>query len=392
MRRKMICALLSTTMVAMLLAGCGGSSNEPAAPAEEATEAPAEAEPEEAAEEAPAEEATPAEAVAGALDSLDVMGLSEGDWMIGFSNYSVGNSWRQQMEAEFETEAEKLKEAGIISDYVMLNADNDQAKQISDINDLVTMGCDAIIVTAITADGLNDVLEEAEEEGVIVVNFDNGCSTENITSKIKVSDYDFGFSAGEWLGTQLESGAKLIQLDGTAGTDTNTNRSKGMLEGLASTCPDAEVIATVNCDWDYATAKAAVEDLLSTYSEIDGVLSQGGAMTQAAIDAFNSAGRELVPMTGEGSNGFLRSWVENKDKGFSSLAFICPCSQSAAALDVAVTALNGVDVDKEYLMSVEPVTDENLMEYYREDLNDNYWVASGLDDATLIEMFGEDAE
>lgn len=29
---------------------------------------------------------------------------------IGFSNYSVGNSWRQQMEAEFESEVEKLKE------------------------------------------------------------------------------------------------------------------------------------------------------------------------------------------------------------------------------------------------------------------------------------------
>ena len=146
------------------------------------------------------EETGAAEAVdtaAATLDAIDAEKSSGGKWKIGFSNYSAGNSWRQQMEAEFESEAEKLKEAGIISDYAMLNADNDQSKQISDINDLITMGCDAIVVTAITEDGLNDVLEEAEDEGIVVVNFDNNVSSDKITSKIKVSDYDFGFSAQE---------------------------------------------------------------------------------------------------------------------------------------------------------------------------------------------------
>ena len=101
------------------------------------------------------------------------------------------------MEADFTQAADAMKEAGIISDYVMLNADNDQSKQIADINDLITMGCDAIIVTAITADGLNDVLEEAVDEGIKVVCFDNLSSSEKLTSKILVSDYDFGY-----LGTQ----------------------------------------------------------------------------------------------------------------------------------------------------------------------------------------------
>ena len=84
------------------------------------------------------------------------------------------------MEAEFTEAAEAMKATGVISDYVMLNADNDQSKQISDINDLITMGCDAIIVTAITADGLNDVLEEAIDEGIKVVSFDNLSSSEKL--------------------------------------------------------------------------------------------------------------------------------------------------------------------------------------------------------------------
>ena len=314
---------------------------------------------------------------------------AEGDWMIGFSNYSIGNSWRQQMEAEFKYAADNLKEAGVIADYVMLDADNDQSKQISDINDLITMGCNAIIVTAITADGLNDILEEAIDEGIVVVSFDNLSSSENLTSKILVSDYDFGYMCGEWLGQQLPDGGNVIELNGTAGTSTDTNRMNGMNDGLAATSPDAEIVASINADWDYATAKTGVEELLNAYPQIDGVLSQGGAMTQAAIEAFQAAGRDLVPMTGEASNGFLRSWSEAQADGFTSIAFCCPTDQSIQALNVAVSALNGVEVAKEYLDSKEAVTDENLAEVYKPELNDNFWPAgTQLSEEKALELFG----
>ena len=64
-----------------------------------------------------------------------------------------------------------------------------------------------------------------------------------------------------------------------------------------------------------------METLLATYPQIDGLISQGGAMTQAAIDAFNEAGRELCPMTGEAGNGFLKAWIDNSESGFESMAF-----------------------------------------------------------------------
>ena len=71
-----------------------------------------------------------------------------------------------------------------------------------------------------------------------------------------------------------------------------------------------EVLGSANASWDYAQGKAAVESMLSAYPEIDGVWSQGGAMTQGAIDAFIAAGRDLVPMTSEGNNGALKAWYE----------------------------------------------------------------------------------
>lgn len=113
-------------------------------------------------------------------------------------------------------------------------------------------------------------------------------------------------------------------------------------------------------------------------------------MTQAAMEAFEAAGRKLVPMTGEASNGFLKSWVEAKDKGFSSIAFVCPTTQSAIALDVAVNALNGEEVQPEYLASEDPVTEENVDSVYRKDLSDNFWPAgTRLSEEKAQEMFAE---
>ena len=361
--KKVLALILALSMVFVLVA-CGGA---------------------EKAEEAPAAEAPAAEAPAAEAPAAEAKG-----YKIGFSNFSIGNSWRQQMEAEFVYRAEQLVAEGVISEYVMLMSDGDQAQQIDDIRSLVTQGCDAIIVSCITADGLNDVLEEAMEEGVVVVTFDNNATTENITLRVAADDYAYGVQCGEWLAANVEDGAKIIVLDGTAGTLNNENRHNGMLDAFTAASPNSEILATVNADWDYATAKVAVEELLAAHPQIDGVLSQGGAMTQAALDAFVAAGRDLVPMTSEASNGFLKAWVKNMENGYSSMAFVNPPYFSSIALDKTIEALDGATFDSiDYVVTFESITDETAAEFVREDLSDAFWVNTYLPEETLTELFGE---
>lgn len=316
----------------------------------------------------------------------DPANLPKGNWVIGFSNYTVNNSWKQQMEAEFRQLADQLKANGVIANYIMLNANNNQTKQISDINDLITMGVNAIVVTSITSEALNNVLEEAMDEGIKVIAFDNLASSEKLTSKITQSDYSYGYTCGTFIGSQLPDGGNVIILDGAAGTDTSENRHNGMVDGLAAKSPSAKVIAAVNADWDYATAKAAMENLLSAYPKIDAVLSQGGAMSQAAIDAFNGAGIALVPMTGEASNGYLRAW---KKSGINSVAFTSPTYMSADALVLAVRALNGEKLPKEVPLSTPTVTNENIDSYYRPGLSDNFWTVTKLSEENAKALFAE---
>lgn len=312
-------------------------------------------------------------------------------FVIGLSSYSLTNSWRVQLEAEFVQRAEELKAEGVISEYYITNANDDLTKQVSDVRDLMTKGCDAILVDALSADGLNDVCEEAMAEGIVVISFDDVITSDNITAKVHSDNYEFGRQCGEFLGNALKDieGAKVVILDGTAGTTTDTERHNGGVDAMLAINPTIEVIATLNCDWDYATAKAAMESALTAYPQIDGVLSQGGAMTQAAMEAFQEAGRPLVPMTGEANNGFLRCWIDALDEGFSSVAPASPTSQSITALDTAIAALRGEVVEKDHIIIVDPITDSTVNEFYREDLSDSYWCYSELTEEKLQELFGE---
>ena len=373
--RKMFTVGLAAVM-AMGLCACGSqkAAETTAAPAAaETTAAPAQEEKKEE-----KEETTEAQA------SSETAG-GEG-YVVALCNYSIGNSWRAQMEQEFVAEAEKLKAEGVVSEYYITNSNEDINKQISDMQDLITKKVDAIVITAASPTALAPVVEEATEAGIKVVSFDNVVETEEQVATVGIDEKEFGRIGAEWLVDKLDGKGKIVVLNGIAGTATDSLRWGGA-EEVFKQYPDIEILGSANASWDYAQGKAAMESMLSAYPEIDGVWSQGGAMTQGAIDAFIAAGRDLVPMTSEGNNGAIRAWIENKDKGLSCIAPSNPTYTSAEALRVVVKALNGEDIPGNVVMDIETVTEEKVNQYYRSDMPDSFWVLTELDDATLQKLY-----
>ena len=184
---------------------------------------------------------------------------------------------------------------------------------------------------------------------------------------------------------------EIVILAGQAGSKNAELRVQGAQEILEEKYPDIETISLNYCDYDYATAKTAIESLLSAHDDIDGILSLGGAMSRACIDALEAADRELVPITGEANNGFLKMWKERQADGFTSCCPISPSTSGADALDLGLTAITGGDFEKVNVYDIAPVTDETLDDFVRVDLDDNYWAPTILNEDTLQEMYGSGA-
>jgi len=298
--------------------------------------------------------------------------VSGDGYVIGFSNFGVGNSWRVQMEAEFKARADHLVANGVIKEYYMTDSNGDIDRQIADIQDFITKRCDAIIITAASPDALSPVCEEAVEAGIVVISFDNYVTTNNITAKVGIDEVEFGRRGAQWLSDRLGGTGNIVVLNGIEGTGVNAMRSEGAMSVFAEH-PDIIILDDVHAGWDYDQAKIAVEGFLSAYPQIDGVWSQGGAMTLAALDAFIEAGRPLVPMSGEANNGLLKAWKEHLENGFDSIAPCSPTSMSADALDTAIRSLDGKIVHLNTVISLPVITSDTLDDYVRMDLPDSFW-------------------
>lgn len=372
MKAKRMLGLLMTGAMVFGMVGCGSSGSATTEAAKEATET-----------------AAAEESVADATEAL-VEESAGGDYKIAFVNCSLNETWRVQMVAEFEQRAEELKSEGVISEYYETNADNDASKQISDIHDMISKGVDGMLIAAVNPTACNDAIAEAMDAGIKVVNFNSLADTDNVTAKVYQSDEDFGKICAEFIVDKLDGKGKIIVLQGTAGNSVSNARWAGA-EAVFNENPDIEIVGEAYGEWDYAKGKAATESLLSANPEIDAVWSQGGAMTQGAVDAFVAAGRPLVPMTGEAGNGYMRTWKEYEGvDNFDSVAPNYTTTISATALDTLIDALNGNEVEFDQLLEMGTITGEDLDTLYRPDMPDSFWCDTQLTDENLQKLYGDE--
>ena len=308
---------------------------------------------------------------------------------VGVSNFSVGNSYRVQMIENIRQTYLKYKQEGVMDNLIITNSNLDVNKQIADVKDLITQKVDAIIITALSSAALSPVCEDAMAKGIVVISFNSQVDSDKITSKVVEDEYLFGQIGGEWLVKKLGGKGNIIILSGIAGNDTNQLRYQGAKDAFDKN-PGIKILGEGFGEWDYAKGKVAVENLLSANPQIDGVYSQGGAMTLAAVDAFVEAGRPLVPMTGESNNGFLKAWKKyiGKDK-FDSIGPIVRDGTGAIALETAIKALKGEKVPKITKLQREVITTADIDKFLKPDLPDSFWCGSKLPDDIVKQLFSK---
>lgn len=314
-------------------------------------------------------------------ETVDTSGFSPaGDtYTIGFSDVSLVNSWRIQSR---ETAEVKAEEWGV--DLIVTDANGDAQKQIADIEDLLTQNVDALVVSPVAPEPIAPIVERASAQGIPVTIWSGKVDTEEYTSEVVTDDFQFGVDGGEFLCSVLDQGANVIALRGIAGITVEVDRYQGAKQELDA-C-GINIVGEEYGDWAFDQGKTAAENLLAAHANIDGVWSSGADMTRGAIQAFQEANRDLVPMTGEALNGFLKIW-QNQD--LSSVAPIYPTWMGAEAVKLAILALQNQEIAKNYLPASPPITDETVADNVQPDLPDDYWLDDNyLSESQLQDIFG----
>lgn len=364
--KRVIAMLLALTMVVCLFAGCGPAKTDPAGDAD-----------------APktTDEGTDQASADGKTEQGDKT------YKVGFSNVWVGNTYGVQSVNELEAFLSRNEK---VSEYYIYNADNDVNKQISDIEDLIAKGVDMLILQPISAESVAPVVEEAYEKGIVVVDCTSPLAgaTDSYHVSVVAKDYDFGYIGAKWLCEQMNGEGNVICLDGMAGLSSAVLRMEGANAAFAE-YPNVKVIASEYANWDYATAKPVVENLLATYDDIDAVWSSGGDMTRAAIEAWAESGREWVPMMGEDCNGFLKLWSQYKDDGLSCIAVSLPTWLFAYGAELGLQVLEGTYTgEKDVVIDIPTITNDEVDDYVRMDLSDSFWGETHMSEEDIQALYG----
>ncbi|TDB82556.1 ABC transporter substrate-binding protein [Micromonospora sp. KC721] len=280
-----------------------------------------------------------------------------GPYKICFSNAGLNNPWRQvgfkTMQAEVDTHRDR------ISEFVHVDAEGKDQKQIADINDLLGRGCHALIVSPNTTATLTPAVEAACRKGLPVIVFDRGVDTScPVTFINPIGGYGFGHVSAEFVAQKMKPGGKVLALRILPGVDVLETRWSAAK--VAFDRAGVNVVGVEFTDGDPAKTKKIVDDYIQRYGTIDGVWMDAGAVAVAAVEAFLDAGKPVPPINGEDQLDFLKLW---KDKKLTAIAPTYPTYQWRTPVIAALRILDGEAVPDPWKLPQPVITQDNLDQY-----------------------------
>ncbi|RYJ27530.1 ribose ABC transporter, periplasmic ribose-binding protein [Streptomyces sp. L-9-10] len=274
-----------------------------------------------------------------------------------FSNAGVFNPWRQVGLKNMTAEVELHKE---IREFTVLDAQGKDDKQISDIQELTGKGCDALIVSPNTTATLTPAVEQACAKVPVIV-FDRGVETDCAVTFINpVGGYGYGAVAADFLVGKVKPGGKILALRISPGVDVLETRWSAAK--VAFDKSELDVVDVKFTDGDPAKTKSVVTDALTRHGSVDGVWMDSGATAVAAVEAFEDAGQDVPPITGEDQQDFLQAW---KEKKLTAFAPTYPTFQWRTPVIAALRILQGQQVPREWKLPQPSVTQDTLDEYLK---------------------------
>jgi len=340
-----------------------------------APEAPAEPAPAEPAEPAPVEPAAPGP-VTYTVDANGMVDTTafkkDAPYTVCFSNASVANAWRVAMVQNFDFGIEEAKAKGLIENYYYTDAGADPNKQLGDIDDLLTKGCDVLIISAETADVVDPGAKKAMEAGVPVITLDR--DVKNPENRVSYTDGDsclMGKSQAEWLVEELGGEGDIVLLSGVAGASPAEERLRCAREVFAAN-PGIKELAQAYTDWSPSGGQAQMEAWITQFGDqIDGVWSDSALQGVGVVEALLAAGMTVPPITGEDWALFLRQAADN---GFAFVAVSFPNRMSYFTVQDALALLAGEPIPFHHQIAPMVITEENKADFWNENTSDELWL------------------
>ncbi len=205
---------------------------------------------------------------------------------VGLSISTLNNPFFVDLRDGAKAAANRLK-----VDLVVLDAQNDSAKEASGIEDLIQKRVAVIAINPTDSDAIVPTVKKINAAGIPVVTVDRGANGGTIVAHIASDNVAGGRRAADYVGKVLRGKGNVVMLEGIAGTSAARDRGQGFREGLKK-FPGIKLVAIQTADFDRAKGLQVMENILQGQKDIDAVFAQNDEMALGAVQAIEAAKRQ----------------------------------------------------------------------------------------------------
>ncbi|CAM3536808.1 MULTISPECIES: ribose ABC transporter substrate-binding protein RbsB [Saccharibacillus] len=267
---------------------------------------------------------------------------------IGLSISTLNNPFFVSLKDGVTAEAQKL---GI--EVIVVDAQNDSAKQSNDVDDLLQQGVNALLVNPTDSAAISSAVQAANVLDIPVIALDRSADQGDVKALVASDNAKGGQMAAEYLVQQLGKGAKVIELQGVPGASATRERGRGFHE-IADV--QLDVIASQAADFDRTKGLTVMENLLQGNPGVQAVFAHNDEMALGAIEAIQSSGKDIPVVGFDGNDDALTSIRNGK---LTATVAQQPDLIGQLAVNAARDVLQGKEVEASIPAPLKLVTTED---------------------------------
>jgi inositol transport system substrate-binding protein len=254
-------------------------------------------------------------------------------------------------------------------DLTIVDASNDTAKQVGQVENFLAQGMDAVVILPVDTAATGPMTKSVVKAGKPLVyvnrlpaNLPKGvvyCGSNSI---------DAGIMNMDELGKCLGGKGNIVILMGELSNEAAIGRTAGIKQVVKEKFPDIKIVREQTGNWKREQGKTLMENWLASGQEIDGVASNNDEMALGALQAIKAAGK--LGKICVGGTDASHDALESMAKGdLNNTVFQDPVAQGQESVNAAYLLVkkepNPKVVDDKIWIPYQPVTKENLKSFLK---------------------------
>ena len=241
---------------------------------------------------------------------------------------------------------------------ITVSSQEDKAKQINGVQDLVARGVKGILISPIDAVAVNAAYDAAAAAKIPIVSVARGSSSPNQTLHVAMDEKQVGRDIGAWTMQQLGGKGKIALLTGPSGAPTFKNLEEGFRES-ASKYPGVQIVFNQAGPLTRERGVKQAEDALVAHPDLVAIYAANDDVALGAAQAVVAAGKKGKVLV-TGMNGSPPGLQAIKAGNLSMSIELNPITWGRLGVDVLAGYLKGEKFQQQVYIKHEIIDPKNI--------------------------------